>query len=59
MNSKMTKVYVCTGTCHAEISEERYKNGLIKCGTEGCTMYGKHFEERIKKINNDREKKIN
>lgn len=42
------KVYVCIGTCKAEISEEEYLGGLTQCGTEGCTMYGHTFEERMK-----------
>ncbi len=42
------KVYICTGTCAAEISEERYKAGLTKCGTPDCTMYGHTFAERFK-----------
>ena len=41
-------VYVCTGTCKAEISEEQYKGGLTKCGTDGCTMKGHNFEKRTK-----------
>jgi DNA-directed RNA polymerase subunit RPC12/RpoP len=41
-------VYVCVGTCKAEISEEEYKGGLIKCGTEGCTQEGHEFEKRMK-----------
>ena len=42
------KVYVCTGTCQAEISEEDYKKGLVKCGTHGCTHFGHTFAERLK-----------
>lgn len=41
------KVYVCIGTCKANISEERYKNGLTKCGEKTCTMFGEPFEEKI------------
>ena len=41
-------VYICTGTCKAEISEEEYKGGLTKCGTEGCTKKGHTFEMRKK-----------
>ena len=41
-------VYICVGTCEAEISEEQYKNGLTKCGGEGCSLKGHEFEKRIK-----------
>lgn len=41
-------VYICTGTCQAEISEEQYKKGLTKCGAEGCTHHGHPFETRKK-----------
>ncbi|OGK39884.1 hypothetical protein A3F34_02300 [Candidatus Roizmanbacteria bacterium RIFCSPHIGHO2_12_FULL_44_10] len=41
-------VYVCTGTCAAEISEEEHAGGLTVCGTEGCSMIGKPFEKRLK-----------
>lgn len=41
-------VYVCTGTCKAEISEEQYNGGLVRCGTEGCTLKDHDFEKRVK-----------
>lgn len=41
-------VYICVGTCKAEVSEEQYKGGLTKCGSEGCTLKGHAFEKRIK-----------
>lgn len=41
-------VYICTGTCKAEISEEEYKKGLTKCGTKGCSHFGHKFEKRRK-----------
>ena len=42
-------VYICTGTCKAEISEEEYKKGLTKCGApQGCTHLGHAFEKRLK-----------
>ena len=41
-------VYICTGTCKAEISEEQYKEGLTKCGTQGCTHFGHTFEKVLK-----------
>lgn len=41
-------VYICVGTCKAEISEEQYKSGLTKCGGEGCTLNGHDFEKRLK-----------
>lgn len=37
------QTYVCLGSCQAEITEEQYKNGLTKCGTKECTMYGQPF----------------
>ena len=40
-------VYVCTGTCAAEISEEEHAGGLTVCGTEGCSMIGKPFEKKV------------
>ena len=42
-------VYICVGTCKAEISEEQYNSGLTKCGGEGCTLKGHEFEKRVKK----------
>jgi hypothetical protein len=41
-------VYICVGTCKAEISEEQYKGGLIKCGGEACTLKGHDFAKRLK-----------
>ncbi len=41
-------VHICTGTCRAEISEEEYNKGLVKCGAQGCTHFGHAFEKRIK-----------
>jgi len=42
------KVYVCTGGCGAVISQERYNQGLTKCGTKGCSHHGYPFEKRLK-----------
>lgn len=39
-------MYVCTGTCKAEISQEAYDNGLVACGATDCTKHGEPFEER-------------
>lgn len=39
---------VCLGTCHAEITEEQYANGLTICGAEACTMKGKPFVDGYK-----------
>ena len=41
-------VYICTGTCKAEISEEQFNEGLKKCGTPGCNMRGHTFAKRLK-----------
>ena len=41
-------IYICVGTCKAEITEEQYKDGLTKCGGEGCTHKGHEFEKRVK-----------
>lgn len=41
------KVYVCTGTCNAEVSQEAYDNGLVVCGAKDCTKHGEPFEEKI------------
>jgi len=37
------KTYVCLGTCQAVIDEDRYNEGLTKCGTQSCTMYDEPF----------------
>lgn len=42
------KIYVCTGECKAEISQERYDKGLTKCGADSCNNYNQPFEERLK-----------
>jgi hypothetical protein len=39
-------IYVCPGTCKAEVSEEQYKAGLTKCGAEECTLKGHEFEKK-------------
>ncbi len=44
-NENKKKTYMCTGTCKAIITEEEYNNGLTKCGTKECTMYGQPFVE--------------
>ncbi|OGC70595.1 hypothetical protein A2415_02490 [candidate division WWE3 bacterium RIFOXYC1_FULL_39_7] len=41
-------VYVCTGTCSAEVSQEEFENGVTQCGTDGCNMKGHAFEKRVK-----------
>ncbi len=41
-------VYVCTGSCKAEISEKEYNAGLIRCGAKDCTLFGHPFERRLK-----------
>jgi hypothetical protein len=41
-----SKTYICTGSCHAEITEEQYNNGLTACGADVCTMKGQPFVER-------------
>lgn len=41
-------LYICEGTCKAEISEEEFNNGLTQCGTEGCTLKGHQFRKMIK-----------
>ncbi len=41
-------VYCCTGTCHSVVSAEDYENGLVQCGTKGCTCEGEEFEERMR-----------
>jgi len=41
-------VYICTGSCKAEISKEEYDQGLTKCGTAGCNMQGHTFAARFK-----------
>jgi hypothetical protein len=45
----MSKViYVCPGTCKASISEEDYKQGLIQCGADSCTLYKQPFIKMLK-----------
>jgi hypothetical protein len=34
------KTYVCLGTCQGVVTEEQFKNGLNKCGAEGCDLKG-------------------
>jgi hypothetical protein len=41
-------VYVCTGTCKAEITQDQYDGGLTKCGAADCSMHGQPFEKRHK-----------
>lgn len=43
-----TVCYVCEGSCRANISEARYRSGLVKCGAAGCTMHGKPFKKSSK-----------
>lgn len=43
-----THVHVCTGSCGAVISEERYHKGLVRCGAAGCTKEGQPFTEKRK-----------
>ncbi len=47
MAKKETVCYVCEGSCKANISDERYKSGLVKCGAKGCTMHGKPFKKKV------------
>lgn len=42
-------VYICTGTCQAQISERQHKEGLVVCGAKDCTMKGKPFK-KISKV---------
>ena len=42
----MTKThYVCLGECHADISEDRFKGGLVVCGNATCSRKGKPFHK--------------
>ena len=41
-------VYVCTGNCQAEISEEQYKEGLTHCGADTCDKKGALFHKSQK-----------
>lgn len=41
-------VYVCTGACQAEITQEQYDAGLTSCGAENCDKKGVPFEKRLK-----------
>ena len=41
-------VYVCTGTCQAEISEEQFKEGLTHCGADTCDKKGVLFDKSQK-----------
>lgn len=38
-------VYICTGSCEAKISQERYDQGLTKCGTKDCSMFSQPFKK--------------
>lgn len=44
----MDTVYVCTGGCGAQISQEQYNKGLTQCGAQGCQHHGIQFEKRMK-----------
>ena len=41
-------VYICTGSCSAEVSQEEFEGGLTVCGTDRCTLKGQPFEMRLK-----------
>lgn len=48
-NLKLDKVvYVCKGTCKAQITQKQYDEGLTKCGAKECTMFAKPFKKLSK-----------
>lgn len=40
--------YICEGSCQAQITQKQFDEGLTKCGTKECTMYGKPFKKLSK-----------
>lgn len=38
-----TTIHVCLGICHAVISDNQYKKGVIVCGNATCDKKGKPF----------------
>lgn len=46
-NSKKDKnvAYICEGSCNAQITQEQYNNGLVKCGAKNCNLYNKPFKK--------------
>ncbi len=45
-----TKKYACNGTCGGSVTEEEYIAGTTVCGTEGCTMLGQPFVEKVETV---------
>lgn len=41
-------VYVCMGTCGAQVSQAQYDNGLTVCGAEACTLKGQPFKKMFR-----------
>ncbi len=41
-------VYICLGTCKAQISEEQFQQGLTACGADECTLKGHTFKKMLK-----------
>lgn len=41
-------VYICTGSCKAEVSQEDYDKGLTKCGADTCNMHNHPFKKVFK-----------
>jgi hypothetical protein len=39
-------LYVCEGTCGAEVNPIEYKNGKTTCASESCSHYGKTFVKK-------------
>jgi len=37
--------YLCTGSCHADISEKQYNAGLMVCGNNACEKKEQPFEK--------------
>lgn len=37
--------YICEGSCHAQITQKQYDEGLTKCGAKECNLYGKLFKK--------------
>lgn len=43
-----TPIYICKGTCQAEITQEQYDQGITQCGATECTLHGHPFTKMEK-----------
>lgn len=48
--STTQRTYVCHGTCGGSVTEEVYNSGKTVCGTQGCSMVGQPFVEKVETV---------